>query len=176
MLLWNHPAFWLRTLRSSSPRGTHAARLLARRRRSRKLELELLEDRTLLSVSFAPAVSYSVGSYPQGVVTGDFRGDGKLDLAVANFHSNNVGVLLGNGDGTFQSQQTFATGGGPILLTTGDFNRDGKLDLAVTNYYDNTVSVLLGNGDGTFQSQQTFATGASPHTGMEGIYDDDGNV
>jgi len=146
---------------TSSPREKRAARPHTLRHRSRKPLLELLEDRTLLSVSFAPAVSYSVGSYPQGVVTGDFRGDGKLDLAVANFHSNNVGVLLGNGDGTFQSQQTFATGGGPILLTTGDFNRDGKLDLAVTNYYDNTVSVLLGNGDGTFQSQQTFATGSN---------------
>ncbi len=53
--------------------------------------------------TFQPALDYAVGIFPIGVVTGDFNGDGILDLAVTNAGSNTVSVLLGNGDGTFQS-------------------------------------------------------------------------
>ena len=67
-----------------------------------------------------------------------------------------MSVLLGNGNGTFQTQQTFATGVGPVSVAVADVNGDGKLDLVVANRTSNTVSVLLGNGDGTFQAQQTF--------------------
>ena len=70
--------------------------------------LESLEDRCLLS--FSPAVSYPVGVDPQAVVTGDFNGDGRLDLAVANASSNTVSILLGNANGTFQAAQNSATG------------------------------------------------------------------
>ena len=45
---------------------------------------------------------------------GDVNGDGKPDLVVANYNSNTVSVLLGNGNGTFQAQQTFATGADPV--------------------------------------------------------------
>ena len=85
---------------------------------------------------------------------------------MANEQSGTVSVLLGNGDGTFQAQQTFATGYAPVSLALGDVNGDGKPDLAVANDYSGTVSVLLGNGDGTFQgqTQQTFATGGSPES------------
>ena len=91
------------------------------------------------------------------------NGDGKPDLVVANrCYSNTVSVLLGNGNGTFQAQQTFATGTSPCSVAVGDVNGDGKPDLVVANDVSNTVSVLLGNGNGTFQAQQTFATGADP--------------
>jgi FG-GAP-like repeat len=76
---------------------------------------------------------------------GDFNNDGKLDLAVANELSNNVGVLLGKGDGTFQNQVTFGAGSFPEGTTVGDFNNDGKLDLAVANNNSNNVGVLLGS-------------------------------
>src|SRR5207245_1738207 len=85
------------------------------------------------------------------IVVGDFNGDGKPDLAVANFGSNTVSVLLGNGDGTFQAPLTVASATGPRSVAVGDFNGDGTLDLAVADWGSNTVSVLLGNGDGTFQ-------------------------
>ena len=64
---------------------------------------------------------------------GDFNGDGKPDLAVANSGSNNVSVLLGNGDGTFQAAVNYAAGNAPNSVAVGDFNGDGKADLAVAN-------------------------------------------
>ena len=82
-------------------------------------------------------------------MAGDFRNDGKLDLAFSN--DQGLQLLLGNGDGTFQPPQTIVSGalgaGAPIVA--GDFTGDGKLDLAVANY--DGVAVALGNGDGTFQ-------------------------
>ena len=97
----------------------------------------------------------------QSVVVGDFNGDGKLDLAVAN---GNVNIFLGNGNGTFQPGVTLTAGSGASWIAVGDFNGDGKLDLAVANYYADTVSILLGNGDGTFQPAINFASGAVSNT------------
>ena len=73
-----------------------------------------------------------------------------------------MSVLLGNGDGTFQPQVTYAVGSDPIAIVAGDFNGDGHLDLAVANDVDSTVSVLLGNGDGTFQPAVSYAVGDAP--------------
>jgi hypothetical protein len=134
-------------------------RVLSRRRPAATgLQIEALEDRCL--PSFLPAVSYPLGVNPATVVTGDFNGDRRLDLAVANQSSNTVSILLGNGDGTFQPAQNYATGASPHSLVVGDFNGDGKLDIVTTNYgsatVPGTVSVLLGNGDGTFAAPINF--------------------
>src|SRR5262245_52523423 len=124
------------------------------RTRSRHISracFEPLETRQLLS--FSPAASIPVGANPQDVVTADFNHDGRLDLATANFDSDSVSVLLGNGGGSFQPAKTSATGPTPVSLAAGDFNADGKLDLATANlngFWDyNPVSILLGHGDGT---------------------------
>jgi len=99
---------------------------------------------------------------PVSIVTGDFTGNGFTDLATVNETSDEVSVLIGNGDGTFQPQVTYPVGWNPVSIVAGDFNGDGRLDLAVANAYDNTVSVLLGNGDGTFQPAVTYALGSNP--------------
>ena len=79
-----------------------------------------------------------------------------LDIARTNADNDIVAVLLGKGDGMFQSQVKYSTGSSPMSVTAADFNHDKKLDLAIANNNDNNTSVLLGNGDGTFQKPRTF--------------------
>jgi hypothetical protein len=121
---------------------------------------------------------FKAGDSPSFVALGDFNGDGKLDVALANnlAQADTVSIMLGNGDGTFQLPQGFDVGQGPSSIAIGDFDGDGKLDLVVTNLTDNTVSILLGNGDGTFQTQQTYATGAAPISLVVGDFNGDGKL
>ncbi len=110
-----------------------------------------------------PATTVTFSSFVQNlgfatfpsIVTADFNGDGKPDLAGLT-SSGLVWISLGNGDGTFQSPGTFATGQSGEFLLAADFNNDGKPDLAVSNTTNDTISILLGNGDGTFRTPMTF--------------------
>lgn len=126
-------------------------------------------------VSFAPAVSYGAGILCQSVAIGDFDGDSKPDLAVANAGSNNVSVLLGNGDGTFQPAVNYAAGTYPSSVAIADLNHDGRLDLVVANRNSANVSVLLGNGNGSFQPAVGLPiAGGSPTSVVIGELNGDG--
>ena len=131
--------------------------------------------------TFQAAVNYSLGSgspEPAALAVGDFNGDGKLDLAVADTGSNTISVLLGNGDGTFRPPIKYVSGSEPASIAVGDFNGDGKLDLAVANVSSNSVTVLLGNGDGTFQNAITvyYSAGSTPFSVAAGDFNRDGRL
>ena len=136
--------------------------------------------------SFVSGVIYdSAGVYPDGVAISDVNGDGKPDVVVANSSvsvsdpSGNLGVLLGNGDGTLQIAVAYGSGGfGASSVAVLDVNGDSKPDIVVANCSastgactDNTsgtvgVGVLLGNGDGTFQAAVTYAAGGNTPFGI----------
>jgi hypothetical protein len=101
------------------------------------------------------------GDPPYSVAVGDFNGDGKLDLVAAGDQSDEISVLIGNGDGTFQPHVDYPLTSAAWKVVTGDFNRDGHLDVAVAG--PDGVYVLLGNGDGTLLPAvlYPFSPGAS---------------
>jgi len=120
-----------------------------------------------------PGEQFPVGDGPQSVAAADFNGDGVPDLVTANMSGNNVSVLLGRGDGTFDGHTTFAVGSIPLSVAVADVNGDGVPDLVTANYASHNVSVLLGRGDGTFAAQTTFAAGS--HPGFVAIADVNGD-
>jgi hypothetical protein len=121
--------------------------------------------------TFAAGVSYPVGNTSfssEAITLGDFNGDHKVDVAVSLSGDNVAGqeiVLLGNGDGTFQSGKASTGVYYPASVVEADFNGDGKLDLVIASSpcagscTPATTSILLGNGDGTFQPPTTAVPG-----------------
>ena len=138
--------------------------------------------------TFQPATSYSSGGYfAVSVVVGDLNGDGKPDLLVGNRwaaaaaceYVQNVGVLLGNGDGTFQAAVSYSLGLGLATsdpsLAVADVNGDGvKLDLLALNGETSSVDVLLGNGDGTLRPMVSYFTNSYQNSSLA-VADVDGD-
>src|SRR5260370_28037032 len=107
-------------------------------------------------VSFIGRQDFAAGNGPCCVTVGDFNGDGRPDLVVADDGIGSyVSVLLGNGDGSFQAARNFPAGGyPPTSVAVGDLNGDGRLGLAGANYYSHDVSVLVGNRPGRFPASR----------------------
>jgi len=116
------------------------------------------------------------GSQPFSVAVSDFNMDGKADIVTANYNSNTVSVLLGNGIGSFAAATDFAVGTHPWSVAVGDFNEDGIPDIAAANYSSNTVSILLGTGTGSFGAATSFATGTMPMSIAVGDFNGDGKA
>ncbi len=100
------------------------------------------------------------GNLGRNIDVGDFNNDGIMDvLQTGALVDDQINILLGIGDGTFQTRITYSTSGGLFRATSADFNNDGKLDLVSTA--TSTFDVRLGNGDGTFSALRTFASGGA---------------
>lgn len=99
---------------------------------------------------------------PAGLVVTDINGDGKADLAVAEFFNNNMEFFLGNGNGTFGAVNTLAAGQTPRDIVAGDVNGDGKVDLVTSNRDDNNLSVYINNGAGGFAAAVNILSGTNP--------------
>ncbi len=116
--------------------------------------------------TYAPAATVPAGPGPAWLAAGDLNGDGKQDLVASDFNSldpSYVTVLLGNGDGTFQSGQTYPVGETPFPVTLADLTGNGTLDIITGNDGTNDISVLMGRGDGTFLPEIRIPTGLVPY-------------
>jgi predicted nucleotidyltransferase len=136
------------------------------------------------TASFADRKDFATGSQPHAVVLGDVNGDGKPDMAVANFSSTSVSLLLnttaaGAATASFAARKDFITGSAPLSVALRDVNGDGKLDLAVANRDSDSVSLLLnttaaGATTASFAAKSDFATGDAPVSVALGDLDGDG--
>ncbi len=134
-----------------------------------------------VTTAFTPApvaTSVNAGANPVLVAKGDFNGDGKLDLAVANGSTHSIQIMLGNGDGTFTAGASFSVGSGtasvPTSMAVGDFTEDGKLDLAVGVSPDSIVEIFAGDGTGNFTLVDTIPTVVNPVSLFASDFNQDG--
>ena len=134
--------------------------------------------------SFSTKTDFTTGQGPISIADGDFNGDGKLDIVVANYKSNTVSIFLNttvpdSAVPSFSSKTDLATGESPMSVSIGDFNDDGKPDIAVANYNSNTVSLFLnmtrpGALTPSFSPKIDFPTGERPISVSIGDFNGDG--
>ncbi len=118
----------------------------------------------------------SAGSIPFHIASGDFNGDGKMDLVVTNEGGNNVSVLIGNGNGTFATKVNYNGGLAPVSVLVADLNGDNKPDLVVADSGQDAVSVLLNSGTGTFPTRVAYSVGSVPMFSAAGDFNGDGKI
>lgn len=111
------------------------------------------------AAQFETRASSPAPQAPESIAVGAFSKNGYLDLAAVGHDTDQLAILLGKGDGTFQ-KPTFLEEGG-AYVAAGDLRNDGNLDL-ITGSFVNSVGVRLGNGNGTFGPLKTFPVPASP--------------
>jgi hypothetical protein len=128
--------------------------------------------------TFGDAVEFPSGTTSRAITSGDFNGDKKLDIVNTSSTpiENAASVLIGNGDGSFDSAVSYGVGKFPYSIVAGDWNKDGKLDLATANNNSTDLSVLIGKGDGTFAMSVEYRAEGMPFTIASGDFDADGKL
>jgi hypothetical protein len=116
--------------------------------------------------AFGTAKSSTAGTSPNTIAVGRFNGDNALDVAVSNTTSNNITVLVNDGNALPMMGTTLADAAlnQPVGLVAKDLNNDGKIDLATVNgaVPTSSVSLFFGSGSGTFAPQTSITTGKGP--------------
>lgn len=155
----------------------HGASVVSQSRNTKNHASRQRSEPTSQGLNFAPAVSYGSGGFDAtAVAVADLNGDGKPDAVVVDEcvtstgcpNNGEIGVLLGNADGTFGTAVIYSAGDFGALavgVAVGDLNRDGHPDVVVANS-DGTISVLLGNGDGTLQQAVIYNGGGQDAQGV----------
>jgi hypothetical protein len=130
--------------------------------------------------TFQKSTAYASAIGPVSLLVGDF-GNGHVDIATVNdampdaSGAEAVSVLLGNGDGSFQSSPRYQIGTAPTFVLTTNLG-NGHPDLVTSNYSANTISVVLGNGDATFQPAVNYAAGSRPDFIVAADFNNDGHL
>jgi VCBS repeat protein/FG-GAP repeat protein len=127
---------------------------------------------------FRRAVYYRAGQSPYRVAAAEFTHSGNLDLALADWLSSQVVILLGNGDGTFQPPLRFSAPN-PLGIAAGDFNEDGNLDLAVVETNgtgDGALAIFLGDGTGGFKLAASYPIGVESVNVAVADFNGDGHL
>ena len=127
--------------------------------------------------TFTPVGYYSSGgANPYFVASGRFNADSHLDVVIANYSADNLGILVGNGDGTFQTPVSYVAGDGPIAVAVSDLNGDGKQDLVAVNHNSGNISILIGAGTGVFSSPTNYVVGTNPRSAVVADFNKDGKL
>ena len=111
------------------------------------------------TATFAPKQDAPAGDGARAVAIGDLNADLDADVAVANENAQSLTVLIGNGDGTFDSAVPYAIGTGTAGVAIGDLDADGKNDIVVSK--GNGAGFFKADGDGTFQPILSLTGAAS---------------
>src|SRR5687768_12853623 len=112
-------------------------------------------------VKFTSPTTYPAGA-PYVITSGDFNGDGKMDLVAGDVSHSDIVMLLGDGAGAFSAPMIYHQTAAPYYLVTGDFNRDGKLHLVTANPNAANISMFAGKGDGSFVDAVNYSVGRYP--------------
>lgn len=127
------------------------------------------------SPTFKQTGKAAVGLTPNNISAGDFNRDGRPDLAVPNYNSNSVSVLLGDGVGGFLPAKNYAVAYGTLAAAVADYNLDGKQDMAVAVREKPYIAFFWGDGAGGFSGPALYSVGmARAHDLVTGDFNNDG--
>ena len=131
------------------------------------------------NLSFSDQMISAISPYTSScsISTGDFNNDTRVDVAFGICYSENVGVLLGYGNGSFSSLTVYSTRSksSRYSLTVRDIDNDGQADILIANYDSSSLGVLLGYGNGSFASVILFPLeyGSNPFSIIVGDFNKD---
>ena len=125
---------------------------------------------------FTAPANLIVGDSPLSVCAADLDGDQYIDLATANYQTDNIAILFNNGRGGFLPAVFYNSGTGCAGIDAADFDGDSDMDLVVTNNEDYNFSIFLNNGDGTFQAPAYYSTELNGQSIYSNDFDGDNDI